>query len=159
MYILRYASRIMRLSSNFIHSSFDLIRTAGSVTSTPRPAMFLATLLLPLFLLLTRLVYGEPLFCSASNPNCLGSFFNDSSILNTFLGDHDTVVFQNDVLKNGSDCAAMTLLFARGTVEPGMFSFFCSFDCLLSACWTGRRRKRVGMGVRVEGQEWKPRCS
>ena len=72
------------------------------------------------------MVFGEPFFCSAPNPKCLGSFFNDSSILNTFLGDHDTVVFQNDVLKNGSDCAAMTVLFARGTVEPGMF--FCLFS-------------------------------
>ena len=61
--------------------------------------------------------------CSAGNPACLNSFFDDSSILNTFLGDHDTVVFQNDVLKNGNGtgtgCAAMTVLFARGTAEPG----------------------------------------
>ena len=81
--------------------------------------MYLATLLLPFFLLLIRRTNGN-FFCSASNPKCLDSFFNESSILNTFLGDRDTVVFQNDVLKNGSDCAAMTVLFARGTAEPGM---------------------------------------
>jgi cutinase len=81
--------------------------------------MLFATLFVPLFLFLARRVYGDPFFCPASNPKCLDSFFNDSSILNTFLGDHDTVIFQNDVLKNGSDCAAMTVLFARGTLEPG----------------------------------------
>ena len=55
-----------------------------------------------------------------------------------FLGDHDTVVFRNDVLKNGSDCAAMTVLFARGTVEPGMFFCFFLF-CFFIVCmldWT-----------------------
>jgi hypothetical protein len=77
---------------------------------------------LPLLLQFIGTTYGSgsPFFCSVSNPDCLNSFFNDSSILNTFLGDHDTVVFQNDVLKNESDCAAMTVLFARGTAEPGM---------------------------------------
>lgn len=80
------------------------------------------SLLLPLLLHFVRTAYADPFFCSASNPACLDSFFNDSSILNTFLGDHDTVVFQNDVLKNGSGCAAMTVLFARGTAEPGMCS-------------------------------------
>jgi hypothetical protein len=72
-----------------------------------------------------QLVSAQPFSCSASNPACLDSFFNDSLILKTFLGDHDTVVFQNDILSNGSACAAMTVLFARGTAEPGMYFKFC----------------------------------
>ena len=85
--------------------------------------MLLSTQLSLLLSLLLHFITGVragPFFCSASDPDCLDSFFNDSSILTTFLGDHDTVVFQNDVLKNGSACAAMTVLFARGTAEPGM---------------------------------------
>ena len=81
--------------------------------------MLLATLLISTLMGIGK-VYGDPFFCSVSNPACLDSFFNGSSILNTFLGDNDMVAFQNDVLKNGSDCAAMTVLFARGTAEPGM---------------------------------------
>jgi len=50
---------------------------------------------------------------------CQGQFFDNSSALTAFLGDGDTVVNQNDILKNSS-CAAMTVLFARGTAEPGM---------------------------------------
>jgi hypothetical protein len=82
--------------------------------------MLLATLLLSLLLNFVTVVYAEPFSCSVGNPTCLDSFFNDSSVLNTFLGDHHTVIFQNDVLKNGSSCAAMTVLFARGTAEPGI---------------------------------------
>ena len=57
--------------------------------------------------------------CSGSDPQCLSSFFNSSSILGSLLGNDSTVSSQNGVTNNGSACAAMTLLFARGTAEPG----------------------------------------
>jgi hypothetical protein len=44
-----------------------------------------------------------------------------SSVLGTFLGDHGTVIFQNGLLKNTSACPAMSVIFARGTAEPGEF--------------------------------------
>jgi len=59
--------------------------------------------------------------CPAKDPLCLDSLLgnSNSSILTTFLGDHGTVIFQNGVLKNSTGCATMTVLFARGTAEPG----------------------------------------
>lgn len=69
--------------------------------------------------------------------NLLAGFLNgylddkngtEASVLNIFLGDHDTVIFQNDVVGNQSTCAAMTVLFARGTAEPGMSVLFYSWS-------------------------------
>ncbi|KAN0104468.1 Cutinase domain containing protein [Hyaloscypha variabilis] len=57
--------------------------------------------------------------CPASVPLCLESFFNTSSVLGTFLGDYGTVIFQNGLLKNTSACPSMSVIFARGTAEPG----------------------------------------
>lgn len=63
--------------------------------------------------------------CSKRDPSCLGSFYaSNKDVLGTFLGDHDTVITQDDVVDrmsgNGTaSCAAMTVLFARGTDEPG----------------------------------------
>ncbi|KAG0649203.1 Cutin hydrolase [Hyphodiscus hymeniophilus] len=37
-----------------------------------------------------------------------------------FLDDHDTVVFQNDVLKNASECAAMTVLASLNDDNVGL---------------------------------------
>jgi hypothetical protein len=56
----------------------------------------------------------------ASSLNTLSGLLNNSAGLSTFLGDHNTVIFQNAVLKNTSTCPAMTVLFARGTLEPGI---------------------------------------
>jgi hypothetical protein len=58
--------------------------------------------------------------CPGSDSRCLDSFFN-SSALGAFLGDDGTVIFQNGLLKNTSACPAMSVIFARGTLEPGMF--------------------------------------
>lgn len=84
--------------------------------------MLLTTLLLSTCVIFGILLGGSPVpfFCSVSNPACLDIFLNTSSILDTCLGDEDAVVSQNDVLMNGSSFAAMTVLFARGTAEPGM---------------------------------------
>lgn len=49
------------------------------------------------------------------------SLLNSSSGLDAFLGDHNTVIFQNSLVKNQSSCADMTVLFARGTGEAGKF--------------------------------------
>ncbi|KUJ10260.1 cutinase-domain-containing protein [Mollisia scopiformis] len=51
----------------------------------------------------------------------LGSLLgnNTASVLGTFLGDHGTVIFQNGLLKNTTACPAMSVIFARGTAEPG----------------------------------------
>ena len=54
----------------------------------------------------------------------LNSFFNDSSILNIFPGDHDTAIFQNHILKNRSDRAAMAVFSVRGTADFGAYSTF-----------------------------------
>jgi hypothetical protein len=61
--------------------------------------------------------------CPGSDLRCLDSFFN-SSALGAFLGDDGTVIFQNGLLKNTSACPAMSVIFARGTLEPGMFLTF-----------------------------------
>lgn len=55
---------------------------------------------------------------------------NVTSVLKGFLEDAKAVVVRNDVLKNGkvngtngtgAACPKMTVLFARGTAEPGVF--------------------------------------
>jgi hypothetical protein len=80
------------------------------------------------FSLLLYPILAVPAFyfssCPAKNPLCLDSFFNNSSILSAFLGDHGTVIFQDGVLSNNSSCAAMAVLFARGTAEPGVLFLF-----------------------------------
>ncbi|TVY65673.1 Cutinase, partial [Lachnellula suecica] len=80
----------------------------------------------PVFLFFTLLfsVSQASLFsCSKSEEGCLSSFLNASSVLETFLSDAKAVVVKNDILKNGNGTAAacpkMTVLFARGTSEPG----------------------------------------
>lgn len=54
---------------------------------------------------------------------CPSSFFGSNStlgsVLGTFLGDHGSVIFQNDLVKNKTACPAMSVIFARGTLEPG----------------------------------------
>ncbi|CZR62422.1 related to cutinase precursor [Phialocephala subalpina] len=57
--------------------------------------------------------------CGEDDKSCLSSFFNSSSVLGAFLGDHGTVIFQNALVKNTTACPAMSVIFARGTAEPG----------------------------------------
>jgi len=73
----------------------------------------LFTILLILPLLAQAFSYLE------SEERDLKSSFDTSSLLKEFLGDFHTVIFQNDVLKNGTACPKMSVLFARGTAEPG----------------------------------------
>jgi hypothetical protein len=84
--------------------------------------------IIPLLLSFIQLTLSTS--CPAKNPFCeLSSLVNDSSILQTFLGEHDTVVFQDGVLGGNKTCKAMTVLFARGTAEPGSFALLLRFDC------------------------------
>jgi len=43
----------------------------------------------------------------------------NSGLLKTLVGDLHAVTYKNDVLKNATTCPKMTVLFARGTNEPG----------------------------------------
>jgi hypothetical protein len=81
--------------------------------------MFLPLLLLQF--IFYESVLGFSFSCPASDPKCLSSFFNSSSILNTFLGDDDSVILQNGLkgVGNGTACPKMAVIFARGTAEPG----------------------------------------
>ncbi len=66
----------------------------------------------------------------------LGSLGNGSSALGAFLGDHDTVIFQNGLVRlsstgmNGTavTCPSLSVIFARGTLEPGMYFVVSRFD-------------------------------
>lgn len=60
--------------------------------------------------------------CSAAHSDCLGNFFNISSIVDAFLDINATKIFENG-LANQSSCAAVSVLFARGTLEVGMLMF------------------------------------
>lgn len=57
--------------------------------------------------------------CPLAAPLCLDSVFNSSAVLGAFLGDQGTVIFQNELLKNTTICPVMSVIFARGTAEPG----------------------------------------
>lgn len=78
----------------------------------------------------------------------LSTFLNDSSsALQAILDDHGTVIFQNDILKNGNgtagSCPKMTVLFARGTVEPGWSFLPKSRDLLLQGSKHAGIRKEL----------------
>jgi len=77
---------------------------------------------LTIFLFLTQISAWSLRTRGLNLANVLDDSDDGTSVLGTFLGDHGTVVLQNDVLKNSSSCAAMTVLFARGTGEPGLLS-------------------------------------
>jgi hypothetical protein len=49
--------------------------------------------------------------CPGSVPLCLDSFFNSSSVLGAFLGDHGTVIFQNGLIENTTACPAMSVMY------------------------------------------------
>jgi len=55
--------------------------------------------------------------CPTSDSKCLSSFFNSSSILDTFLGDDDSVIIQNGLkgAGNGNEigCPELAVIFAR----------------------------------------------
>ena len=78
-------------------------------------AVMLFTTLLLLPMLAQALPYPE------SKERDLSSSVDASSVLKGLLGDVQTVIFQNDLLKNGTTCPKMSVLFARGTAEPGRF--------------------------------------
>jgi len=80
--------------------------------------MHLYLLFIILFTFLRALVIAS-FSCPAKETLCLESFLNNSVILNTFLGDHGTVIFQNDLVQNVTACPAMSVIFARGTAEFG----------------------------------------
>ena len=84
--------------------------------------------LILIFLLLPAAFIAVAFSCSAGDEFCLVSFFNSSLVLETFLGDHGTVVFQNGLLKNTTSCPAMAVIFARGTAEPGEWSTSLSLN-------------------------------
>jgi hypothetical protein len=75
-------------------------------------------LFISLFTFLSAVVLAS-FSCPAKESLCLESFLNNSSVLNTFLGDHGTVIFQDDLLQNTTACPAMSVIFARGTAEVG----------------------------------------
>jgi hypothetical protein len=86
--------------------------------------MFLALFYLALFAHLPSLVIAHtkldsPLSCSASHPECLGNFFNTSSVVGALLDSNSTRIFENGLV-NQSSCAAVSVIFARGTLELGM---------------------------------------
>lgn len=70
--------------------------------------------------------------CGEDDKSCLSSFFNSSSVLGAFLGDHGTVIFQNALVKNTTACPAMSVIFARGTAEPG--ESFVHVDYISCCC-------------------------
>jgi hypothetical protein len=80
--------------------------------------MHLYLLFINLFTFLPVVVIAS-FSCPAKEALCLASFLNNSSVLSTFLGDHGTVIFQNDLLQNTTACPAMSVIFARGTAEVG----------------------------------------
>jgi len=88
--------------------------------------MHLYLLFIILFTFLRALVIAS-FSCPAKETLCLESFLNNSVILNTFLGDHGTVIFQNDLVQNVTACPAMSVIFARGTAEFGECCLLLAF--------------------------------
>ncbi|TVY49445.1 Cutinase [Lachnellula occidentalis] len=76
-------------------------------------------------LLLPLLALAFP-FPESEGRDISGLLGNKSSGLKTVLEDLLPVISKNDVLKNATTCPKMTVLFARGTDEPG--SSFPSWD-------------------------------
>lgn len=79
----------------------------------------------------------QPRFFNLGDLGSLTSSLNSSEAagLTAFLGEGDSVIFQNQVLDalNATDsCAAMTVLFARGTDEPGDYISSLATACTIS---------------------------
>lgn len=92
--------------------------------------LFFTTLRLVYLLSFSRITLACLFNCGNGKKNGLEGLLNSTSlgeaasVLETVLGDHGTVIFQNGLLKNRtSSCAAMSVIFARGTSEPGGFIF------------------------------------
>lgn len=90
-----------------------------------------------ILLLLISAVSAKSFFSACGNDDddddddsltsCLSSVLGNStgSVLGTFLGDHGTVIFQNALVKNTTACPSMSVIFARGTLEPGELIRYC----------------------------------